>query len=58
MKKLEACIVPLVNRQILVQQESRALAEFRDTFLPKLLSGEIGVSGLENRKVVYVRYNN
>ena len=45
LKKLESCIAPLVNRQIFVQQESRALTELRDTLLLKLLSGEICVTG-------------
>lgn len=43
LKKLEVCIAQLINRQIFVQQESRALAELRDTLLPKLLSAKIGV---------------
>ena len=43
LKKLEVCIAQLINRQIFVQQESRALAELRDTLLPKLLSAEISV---------------
>ena len=45
LKKLELCITQLLNRKIFVQQESRALAELRDTLLPKLLSGQICVTG-------------
>lgn len=42
---------PLYERIVSNERESRTLAAQRDTLLPKLLSGELRVNGLENMSV-------
>ena len=43
----ERKVIPLVKAMEVNASESRTLANLRDTLLPKLMSGEIDVSGLE-----------
>lgn len=43
----ERKVIPLVKAMEANASESRTLANLRDTLLPKLMSGEIDVSGLE-----------
>ena len=48
---LEKCtpqITPLIDRSIVSQQESKVLAELRDTLLAELISGELRISDAEN----------
>ncbi len=40
-------ITPLIERSILSKQESKVLAELRDTLLPKLVSGELRIPDAE-----------
>lgn len=40
--------VPIINRILNNRDESRRLAELRDTLLPKLMSGELKVNEVEN----------
>ena len=40
---------PLIDQLIANRTESRTLATLRDTLLPKLLSGELSVAGLESK---------
>ena len=39
---------PLFTQQDVLEDESRCLAELRDTLLPKLMSGELKVNEIEN----------
>ena len=43
----ESIVGPLVDEQVLMTTESRALADLRDTLLPKLVSGEIRIQDAE-----------
>ncbi|MBF2755408.1 MAG: restriction endonuclease subunit S [Gammaproteobacteria bacterium AqS3] len=47
LEKLGEIFQPLVDRQIVLQQESRVLQQLRDTVQPKLISGELDVSDAE-----------
>ena len=47
MQKLTTQMQPLINEWINLRIESRQLEVFRDTLLPKLISGEIDASGIE-----------
>ncbi len=42
--KIDALITPMLNKIIVTKQESRKLSQFRDTLLPKLMSGEININ--------------
>ena len=42
---------PLFEQIRTIQQESRRLAELRDTLLPRLMSGELKVNDLENNEI-------
>ncbi len=42
-------LTPLVDRLVANRRESRTLAALRDALLPKLLSGELSVAGVEAR---------
>lgn len=42
-KKLDAAIAPLFDQMVHNSQQSRSLAQLRDTLLPKLISGELRV---------------
>lgn len=42
-KKLDAAIAPLFDQMVRNSQQSRSLAQLRDTLLPKLISGELRV---------------
>ena len=42
--QFEEVIKPYFDQQELIEDESRRLAELRDTLLPKLMSGEIKVN--------------
>jgi type I restriction enzyme S subunit len=39
---------PLFTQQDVLEDESRSLAELRDTLLPKLMSGELKVNEIED----------
>jgi type I restriction enzyme S subunit len=41
-------ILPFISKKGLIEQESRRLAELRDTLLPKLMSGELKVNEIED----------
>jgi len=43
----DSIVLPLIERQWKAQEESRSLAELRDTLLPKLISGELRVHDAE-----------
>ncbi|QPC02207.1 restriction endonuclease subunit S [Xylella fastidiosa subsp. multiplex] len=47
MEKFDAVIAPLFNQMISNAQQSRSLAQLRDTLLPKLISGELRVPDAE-----------
>ncbi|MDS9991128.1 restriction endonuclease subunit S, partial [Xylella fastidiosa] len=47
MEKFDAVIAPLFNQMISDAQQSRSLAQLRDTLLPKLISGELRVPDAE-----------
>jgi len=47
LKRFETCAIELRRRAESAQQESRGLAELRDTLLPRLMSGEIRVREAE-----------
>jgi type I restriction enzyme S subunit len=42
-------VLPLYDRITVNLRESRTLATLRDTLLPRLLSGEVSVAGVEAR---------
>lgn len=44
MQRIDVLMSPIFNQMISIEQESRRLAELRDTLLPKLMSGEINVN--------------
>ena len=44
MKNFDAFISPLFDQMVNVAQQSRSLAQLRDTLLPKLISGELRVT--------------
>ena len=46
LEKLNAVAQPAVELIVANQKESKRLAKLRDTLLPKLMSGEIGVSSV------------
>ncbi|MXW48825.1 MAG: restriction endonuclease subunit S [Gammaproteobacteria bacterium] len=46
-KEFGRLIRPMIQRALLSANESRALAELRDTLLPKLISGEIRIADAE-----------
>ena len=46
LEKLNAVVQPVVELIVANQEESKRLAELRDTLLPKLMSGEIDVSSV------------
>ena len=41
----------LLKEKVAIAQESRCLAELRDTLLPRLMSGELKVNDLENNEI-------
>ena len=45
----ERTVKPLFTQMKNIQKQSRTLATLRDTLLPKLLSGELSVAGIESR---------
>jgi type I restriction enzyme S subunit len=47
MKKFDIAIAPLFDQLVSNAQQSRSLAQLRDTLLPKLISGELRVSDAE-----------
>ena len=47
MQKIDALIKPIFEQIIANEQESRRLAELRDTLLPRLISGELNVSEIK-----------
>ena len=47
MTAFEERMAPLFNKQECIEQESRHLAELRDTLLPRLMSGEIRVPNMD-----------
>jgi type I restriction enzyme S subunit len=47
MEKFDAVIAPLFNQLVSNAQQSRSLAQLRDTLLPKLISGELRVPDAE-----------
>ncbi|WP_299010846.1 restriction endonuclease subunit S [uncultured Shewanella sp.] len=48
-------IMPMIKLQSSLKSENKQLAELRDTLLPKLLSGEIDLEGLENVQVAQAK---
>lgn len=44
MQRIDVLMSPIFNQMISIENESRRLAELRDTLLPKLMSGEINVN--------------
>jgi type I restriction enzyme S subunit len=47
MKNFDAFISPLFDQMVNIAQQSRTLAQLRDTLLPKLISGELRVPDAE-----------
>ncbi|MDK2797676.1 MAG: type restriction enzyme subunit [Tepidiphilus sp.] len=47
MKNFDAFISPLFDQMVNIAQQSRTLAQLRDTLLPKLISGELRVKDAE-----------
>jgi type I restriction enzyme S subunit len=47
MKNFDAFISPLFDQMVNIAQQSRSLAQLRDTLLPKLISGELRVKHAE-----------
>ena len=47
MKKFDAVIASQFDQLVSSAQQSRALAQLRDTLLPKLISGELRVPDVE-----------
>ena len=47
MEKFDAVIAPLFDQLVSNAQQSRSLAQLRDTLLPKLISGELRVRDAE-----------
>ena len=47
LEKFNAVAAPAVELIVANQQESKRLAELRDTLLPKLMSGEVDVSKVD-----------
>jgi type I restriction enzyme S subunit len=47
MEKFDAVIAPLFDQLVSNAQQSRSLAQLRDTLLPKLISGELRVPDAE-----------
>ena len=43
-ERYSAIITPVINQILVIRDESRRLAELRDTLLPKLMSGELKVN--------------
>lgn len=43
-ERYSAIITPVINQILIIRDESRRLAELRDTLLPKLMSGELKVN--------------
>ena len=52
--RMDKVIAPLIGKQTTNSIESRTLATLRDTLLPKLISGEIRVKGMERLNVTGV----
>jgi len=51
MDSFEERMKPIFAEQECVEDESRRLAELRDTLLPRLMSGELKVNDLENNEI-------
>ena len=51
LERFEKIITPLFDKIYETSKESRRLAELRDTLLPRLMSGELKVNDLENKKI-------
>jgi type I restriction enzyme S subunit len=47
MKAFDRALAPLFDQMVSNAQQSRALAQLRDTLLPKLISGELRVPDAE-----------
>jgi type I restriction enzyme S subunit len=47
MKKFDALVAPLFDQMVNIAQQSRTLAQLRDTLLPKLISGQLRVKDAE-----------
>jgi type I restriction enzyme S subunit len=47
MKNFDIAIAPLFDQLVSNAQQSRSLAQLRDTLLPKLISGELRVPDAE-----------
>jgi type I restriction enzyme S subunit len=48
MKNFDAFISPLFDQMVNIAQQSRTLAQLRDTLLPKLISGELRIKDVDN----------
>ena len=47
MQRIDDLMTPIFNQMISIEQESRRLAELRDTLLPKLMSGDLQISDID-----------
>ena len=50
-EQFENLVEPIFNKQEKLEQESRRLAELRDTLLPRLMSGELKVDEIEKKNL-------
>jgi type I restriction enzyme S subunit len=48
MKNFDAFISPLFDQMVNIAQQSRTLAQLRDTLLPTLISGELRIKDVDN----------
>lgn len=53
LKMYEQACLPFLNEWIGNEMENKTLAKLRDTLLPKLLSGELDVTGIESPEVAH-----
>lgn len=49
LKAMDAVVAPIFVRWLAADLESRTLADLRDTLLPKLISGDLRITDVENR---------
>jgi type I restriction enzyme S subunit len=54
LRHLDDVIAPLMFRMVATRLESRTLVQLRDTVMPKLLSGELGVCAAEKELAAHV----
>ena len=47
LKEFDGLVQPIFSMMLSKTRETKRLAEIRDTFLPKLMSGELDVSNIE-----------